>query len=160
MPRFVIDARYVRSRPSGIGSYVGALIERLPALAPDSEFRLWTHPERPEPITAPNVSSQLVKARADGPRTLLAPALLDRLEPGDVVHFPHSLLGRGLPCASVVTIHDLMWLEQPELVDARAFVRHARQRFYQTGMRWALENATRLLTVSNATADRIPAFSP
>jgi glycosyltransferase involved in cell wall biosynthesis len=160
MARFVIDARYVRSRPSGIGSYVSALIERLPSLAPEEQFRLWTHPERSAPVIAPNLSARVVFAGADGARTLFAPALLDRLDPSDVIHFPYSLLGRGLPCASVVTVHDLMWLECPELVDARPFVRRMRQRFYRTGMRWALQNATRLLAVSNATADRIRAVAP
>jgi len=158
--RFVIDARYVRSRPSGIGNYVAALIARLPALAPEARFRLWTHPERPDPIRAPNVSSQVVPAIADGVATLLRPASLDPLEPDDVMHFPFSLLGRGVPCPSVVTIHDLMWLEQPEKVDARPLVNRLRASFYQAGMRRALRHATRLIAVSNATADRIRAVRP
>ena len=53
--RFVIDARYVEPKPSGIGRYVEALIDRLPALAPELSFELWTHPARPTPVTAPNV---------------------------------------------------------------------------------------------------------
>ena len=64
-----------------------------------------------------------VAAPADGLRTLLAPRALGRIEPSDVIHFPFSLLGPRLPCPSVVTIHDLMWLEQPELVDARPLLR-------------------------------------
>ncbi|MEO6599704.1 MAG: glycosyltransferase family 1 protein [Polyangiaceae bacterium] len=158
--RFVIDARYVRARPSGIGVYVGALIERLPALAPEARFRLWTHPERPAPVVAPNVTCHTVPAVADGLRTLLRPASLDELTTDDVLHFPFSLLGRGVPCASVVTIHDLMWLEQPAQVDARPLLRNVRARFYQKGMRQALAQATRLIAVSQATADRIVAVSP
>ena len=158
--RFVIDARYVTSRPSGIGNYVAALIARLPALAPEARFHLWAHPERPVPISAPNVTTTVVSAPADGVRTLLMPAELDSLEPNDVVHFPFSLLGRGLPCASVVTIHDLMWLEHPEKVDARPLMRRVRAGFYQTGMRYALRHATRLIAVSQATADRIHAVLP
>jgi glycosyltransferase involved in cell wall biosynthesis len=158
--RFVIDARYVRARPSGIGSYTAALIERLPALAPEAHFRLWTHPERPEPVSAPNVSSLTVPATADGLRTLLRPSSLDALEPTDTVHFPFSLLGRGLPCASVVTIHDLMWLEHAAKVDARPLLRRARANYYQVGMRNALRHATRLIAVSLATADRIRAVRP
>jgi len=158
--RFVIDARYVTSRPSGIGNCVAALIARLPALAPDARFHLWAHPERPVPVNAPNVTTSIVHAPADGLRTLLAPAALDRLSSGDVVHFPFSLLGRGLPCKSIVTIHDLMWLESSALVDARPLVHSVRAAFYQTGMRRALRCATRLIAVSRATADRIHAVSP
>jgi glycosyltransferase involved in cell wall biosynthesis len=158
--RFVIDARYVRSRPSGIGNYVAALIARLPALAPDARFRLWTHPERPEPVIAPNVSCLPVAAVADGFRTLLDPSALDRLTADDVVHFPFSLLGRGLRCPTVVTIHDLMWLEHTSKVDARPLLNQLRGSFYALGMRTALSKATRLIAVSQATADRMIAVAP
>ena len=132
----------------------------MPALAPEERFRLWAHPECPEPASAPNVSCVTVPAVADGLRTLLDPASLDSLSASDVMHFPFSLLGRGLPCATVVTIHDLMWLETPEKVDARPLMRQFRSRFYQAGMRHALAHATRLIAVSNATADRIRAVAP
>jgi glycosyltransferase involved in cell wall biosynthesis len=158
--RFVIDSRYVRGRPSGIGAYVEALVERLPLLAPDERFHLWTHPERAAAPAPANVSCRVIAAPADGLRTLLWPTLLDRLEPDDVVHFPFSLLGRGIPCASVVTIHDLMWLEQPGWVDSRPLLRRLRQPYYQAGMRQALAAASRILTVSHATADRIRAVAP
>jgi glycosyltransferase involved in cell wall biosynthesis len=160
MGRFVIDARYVRTRPSGIGNYVAALIARLPALAPDAQFRIWAHPEQPRPVTAPNVTCVTVPAVADGLRTLFRPASLDELRADDVVHFPFSLLGRGLPCPSVVTMHDLMWLEHAAKVDARPFLRRVRARYYQRGMRTALAHATRLIAVSRATADRILAVAP
>lgn len=158
--RFVIDSRYVTKRASGIGTYVEALVQRLPALAPDEQFLTWASPERPVPVKAENVSHEVVSASADGLRTLLWPTLLGRLHTDDVVHFSHSLMGRGLPCASVVTIHDLMWLQQPHLVDGRPLIRRVRQRYYQLGMRWALEHATRILAVSHATAASIAAIAP
>ena len=158
--RFVIDARYVSSRPSGIGNYVAALIARLPALAPDSRFHLWAHPERPVPVSAPNVTTSVVPAPADGLRTLFRPTLLGQLSPEDVIHFSASLLGWGLPCSSVVTVHDLMWLEHAAKVDGRPLVRRARARFYQAGMLQALRHATRLIAVSRATADRMHAVCP
>lgn len=158
--KLVIDARYVEPKPSGIGRYVEALIERLPRLAPSQRFELWTHPTRPTPVTYPNVRCQPVAAPADGLRTLLTPSRLGQLGPDDVVHFPFSLLGRGLPCATVVTVHDLMWLEQPELVEGRPLMRRIRQRYYQQGMRWALRFATRLIAVSEATRARMVARVP
>jgi glycosyltransferase involved in cell wall biosynthesis len=158
--RFVIDARYVEPKPSGIGRYVEALIERAPRLAPDAHFHLWTHPERPSPVSAPNVSASPVAAPSDGLRTLLTPCLLGELGLDDVIHFPFSILGRGLPCATVVTIHDLMWLEQPELVEGRPFMRQVRKPYYRSGMRWALRHATRLIAVSEATRARMLAVAP
>src|SRR5882724_4873456 len=158
--RFVIDSRYVRRRPSGIGTCVEALVERLPRLAPEEHFHVWTHPERPDPPAAPNLSHKVVSATADGAGTLLWPARLDSLAEDDVMHFPCGLLGRGVPCATGVTINDLMWLEQPELVDARPFWRRVRQNYYQVGMRRAIERATRIIAISHATADRIVARLP
>src|SRR6185369_3322849 len=128
--RFVIDARYVEPKPSGIGRYVEALVERLPRLAPNDSFELWTHPQRPTPVSFSNVHCRPVQAPADGLRTLLTPRWLGRLAPADVIHFPFSLLGRGLRCATVVTVHDLMWLEQPELVEARPLMRQLRRPYY------------------------------
>jgi glycosyltransferase involved in cell wall biosynthesis len=159
-PRFVIDARYVEPKPSGIGRYVEALVERLPKLDQGARFHLWTHPERPRPVTFDNVTCTPVSAPSDGLRTLLVPSRLGQLGPNDVFHAPFSLLGRGLPCASVVTIHDLMWLEQPGLVDGRPFVRRVREPYYRRGVRWALRHATRLIAVSEATASRIRAIEP
>ncbi|HXK16742.1 MAG TPA: glycosyltransferase family 1 protein [Polyangiaceae bacterium] len=158
--RFVIDARYVAPKPSGIGRYAEALIERLPRLAQDEQFELWTHPERPQPVAFDNVRCLPLAAPADGLRTLLTPRLLGRLAPSDVIHFPFNLLGRGLPCATVVTIHDLMWLERPELVERRPLMRRVRQHYYQRGMRWALERATRLIAISEATRARMLAVAP
>lgn len=158
--RFIIDARYVEPKPSGIGRYVEALIERLPRLAPTQPFELWTHPSRPSPVSFPNVTCHPVSAPADGLRTLLVPQRLGQLGPDDVIHFPFSLLGRGLRCATVVTVHDLMWLEQPELVEGRPLMRRVRERYYQQGMRWALRFATRLIAVSEATRARMIARVP
>lgn len=159
-PRFVIDARYVEPKPSGIGRYVEALVERVPALAPLERFELWTHPRRPTPVALANVTCRPVSAPSDGLRTLLTPARLGRLNRGDVVHFPFSILGRGLPCATVVTIHDLMWLEQPDLVEGRPLLRRIRQPYYRRGVTWALRHATRLIAVSRATRARMLAVAP
>ncbi len=158
--RFVIDARYVEPKPSGIGRYVEALIQRVPQLAPEQPFELWTHPARPAPVTLPNVTCRAVAAPSDGLRTLLTPSWLGRLGPTDVMHCPFSLMGRGMRCATVVTIHDLMWLEQPELVEGRPLMRRVRLPYYRRGMRWALRFATRLIAVSEATRARMLEVAP
>ena len=132
----------------------------MPGLAPEQRFRIWAHPELPEPVRAPNVDCLTVPHVADGLGTLLWPASFDRLAPEDVLHCTFSLLGRGLPCPTVVTMHDLMWLEQPALVDGRPLLRRARAGYYRYGMRNALAHATRLIAVSHATADRIVAVAP
>src|ERR1700754_2277791 len=94
-PRFVIDARYVEPKPSGIGRYVEALVERLPALDATAHFHLWTHPGRTRPVSFDNLSCSPVSAPSDGLPTLLVPIRLGELRADDVIHFPFSLLGRG-----------------------------------------------------------------
>src|SRR4051812_19890679 len=112
--RIAIDARYVREKPSGIGRYVQALVERLPALAPGSRFTFWAHPLAPRPLSrAANVSEVTVRSGPNSPSSALFPQREAALSEADVFHNPHNLLPRGIPCASVVTIHDLMALEEP-----------------------------------------------
>ncbi len=151
---FVLDARYLGPAPSGIGNYVRALVDRLPIAAPSDQFRFWAHPGASVPLSrAPNTSQRIVTAPANGLRTLLWPSVLDRLEPDDVVHFPSNILGPGLPCAAVVTIHDVMWLDHPEYIEPHPLFRMVRRSFFGSGIRRALRQASRILTVSHASAD-------
>jgi glycosyltransferase involved in cell wall biosynthesis len=77
----------------------------------------------------------------------------------DVFHNPHNLLPRNLKCATVVTIHDLMALERPDL--HLQGLERVMKRFYYPQAVWrALREATVLIAPSKATADRICAFLP
>ena len=44
-PRIVFDARFLRGTPGGVATYASALLEHLPALAPDVPFVLLRHPD-------------------------------------------------------------------------------------------------------------------
>ena len=159
--KVVIDARYVRDRPSGIGNYTTALVERLPGLATDVEFTFWTHRESPRSLgDAPNVKCHVVKAEANGPATLAALNRLGPIPSGAVFHAPYNIMGRGLRGPSVATIHDLMWFDCPEWCEGRPLMRKIRRPFYTTGIRWALQNANHVLTVSQASAARLLAAAP
>ncbi len=156
-----IDCRYVRERPSGIGAYVRALVDRLPALAPESALSLWVDPRAPRPLSqAPNVRESRVAAPANGLRTLFTPSRLVDLRGVDVFHAPFNLLGRGIACPTVVTIHDLMWLEAPGLAEGVSLATPFKARFYRDGIERALHEATRLVAISRATADAIRRRAP
>jgi glycosyltransferase involved in cell wall biosynthesis len=159
--RAAIDCRYLRERPSGIGTYVRALIDRVPSLAPDDQFQLWAHPRAGRPLAAAdNVREIVVRAEANSLSTLLWPARLAPLQDTDVVHFPYNILGRGIRCATVVTIHDVMWVTERELCEPSAFRRLYQAPFYRAGIRRALIRASRLVTVSEASADAVLALLP
>ena len=156
-----IDCRYLRERPSGIGAYVQALVDRMPAAAPHDRFHLWAHPLAARPLsTAPNVAETRVGAEANGPQTLAWPSRLVDLRNVDVLHAPFNILGRGVGCASVVTVHDVMWLLRPGLAEGWSALTPVRALFYRNGIRRALRRATRLVTVSHASADSICTVAP
>lgn len=156
-----IDCRYIRERPSGIGAYVQALVDRLPALAPAARFSLWVDPRAVRPLSAlPNVTEHTVRAPANSLRTLLSPSRLVDLAGVDVLHAPFNILGRGVACPTVVTIHDLMWLEAPALCAGVSPATPFRTAFYRDGILRALARATRLVAISRATADAIGRRAP
>lgn len=155
-----LDARYVREQPSGIGSLVQALVERLPALAPEDRFTFWAHPLARRPLSAAsNAEEVVVRSGPNSPRSSLWPRGDASLGEADVFHNPHNLLPRGIRCASVVSIHDLMALEEPRL-HLRGIERLSKSWYYPQAIRRALREATRLITPSRATADRICAWEP
>ena len=158
---FSIDARYMRSLPSGIGTYVRAIVERMPQMAPRDDFHLWVGPTTKRPVSAaPNTRESLVHAGPNTAATMWWPSRLVDLRHADVLHAPFSLLGRKIPCPTVVTMHDLMWLTMPRAVEPPCWRTPFRARFYGAGMLRALREATRLIAVSEATADAIVKVMP
>jgi glycosyltransferase involved in cell wall biosynthesis len=156
-----IDARYVRERPSGIGSMVAAIVERVPRLLPKQDFLLLTHPFARRPLsTASNVREIVVPAEANGPGTLFAlPRLVD-LSSVRLFHATFNILPRGLRMPSVATVHDIMWLTDPELCRSPGLWGKVETAFYQHGIRTAIRDATRLLSVSETTKGAIAALDP
>mgnify|MGYP003407165152 FL=1 len=74
--RFVIDARYA-AEPSGIGTYVRAICQRMAAISGRSaELRFWVAPAAPELSSAPNVRHHLVRSKKASLATLLWPSHL------------------------------------------------------------------------------------
>lgn len=155
-----IDARYVREKPSGIGVYVQALVDRLPEFAPNDQFLFWAHPLAARPLSrAGNTSEVTVRSGPNSPWSVLWPRRYASFAGVDVFHSPHNMLPRGLPCASVVTVHDVMALEQPRL-HLRGFERAVKRLYYQRAIWRALHHATCLIAPSQATADRICVLAP
>src|SRR5206468_5440981 len=76
-----------------------------------------------------------------------------------VFHSPHNLLPRGVPCATVVTVHDVMAVERPDL-HLRGLERLVKSAFYPQAVHRALERATRIVAPTEATADRVRALAP
>ncbi len=158
--RYVLDARYAGPKPSGIGQYVRALGKRLPSYSAEARFCYWLRSGTAPLSAAENASHERVDAPPASLRTLLAPRLLGRLEADDVFHAPANILGYGVPCPSIVTVHDVMWIEHLAWCQPRPWLRPVSGSFYRTGIYRALREARKILTVSRASADAIVRLEP
>jgi glycosyltransferase involved in cell wall biosynthesis len=159
--RISIDCRYVRERPSGIGAYTQALCRRVPALSPADSFHFWVDPRARRPLTTHgNVTEEVVRAPANSVPTLLWPSRLAQLGDVDVLHAPFNILGRGVRCPTVVTVHDLIWLENPTASEGCSLATPFQAIFYRDGILRALRRAARVVAISRATADDIARVEP
>jgi glycosyltransferase involved in cell wall biosynthesis len=160
MPHICIDCRYIGPRPSGIGMVVRGLIEHLPALAPDWHFTLLRNPRLSGALSlAHNVTEIDVAAPANGPATMWWLGRIVNFAGIDLLHAPANILPRGLPVPAVTTVHDVMWLTNPEW--CRQGVRGLVERqFYGGGIRRALAQSRAITTVSEATRQAIIALHP
>ena len=158
--RVAIDCRYIRERPSGIGTYVEAMVHAIPQMAPGDEFVLWAHRLAARPLTnAPNVSEITVPVEPNSLWTIWWPERYASFDGIDLFHAAHNILSRHVPCATVVTIHDLLPIDYPEL----AFTRWSQRvkRLYYRRAQWrALRDATRLVATTSVMADRITCLCP
>lgn len=151
-----LDCRYIRERPSGIGVVVQELIRRLPALVGNEPLLLLKHPQAPGALSnAPNVREQIVEQEANGPATMWwLPRVVD-LRGVDLYYSPSNILPAGLSMATVVTVCDVMWLKHPQWARTQGGWGRIETAYYQHGIRRALERATRICTISQATKDEI-----
>jgi glycosyltransferase involved in cell wall biosynthesis len=123
---FGLDIRPSLSRPTGVGSYVFALAERLPGGAPKDHFFYFSasvkerYPHRAWPPNVTLVDRRLPVQALNLAWNRLGWPSLDRLvgAPLDLVHSPHPLIVPGRKSRHVVTIHDLFFLKHPELTQS------------------------------------------
>lgn len=158
--RVAIDARYIREKPSGIGTYVKAMVDRLPHLATSDQFLLWAHPLAPRPLSdAPNTRDVTVRSGPNSPAPVLWPNHYSQTADVDVFHSPHNIMSRSMRCPTVVTVHDVMAIDHPGL-HLQGFERLALRLYYPQAVWRALYHATRLIVPTLATADRVRALVP
>ena len=120
-----IDIRPSLVRPTGVGSYVLALAQRLPASAPDHHFYYFSaslrdrYPIRAWPANVTLVDRHLPVRALNFAWNRLGWPPLDLLAHAhfDLVHSPHPLLVPARKAKHIVTIHDLFFLKHPEMTE-------------------------------------------
>lgn len=127
MPRIGIDARKLED--GGIGRYVGELLRRLPALAPETTFVALLGPggrvrlEHGLGISATNLELAEVHAPGYSLREHLELGRAARVQRLDLLHVPHYVPPATARCPLVVTVHDLIHWRLPRSAVHAAYVR-------------------------------------
>jgi glycosyltransferase involved in cell wall biosynthesis len=144
--RIAIDANVLEGKWGGIPKYLDRIARELLALG--DEIDLLANTSRPV-RTIPG--AQRVSTRVKGTslwRNGFLPLWLARA-PADVLWAPESLLPWRSPVPTVATIHDLAMLRFPGTKTAE------HERRFRTTVRRSARGATRLIAVSDATAQDI-----
>lgn len=159
-PMVGIDCRYLGPRPSGIAETVRALVDFVPALAPDLDFLLLRSPAQHGRLSgAVNVQEVVVPQAANGPATMWwLPRVVD-LSGLSLFHATFNIMPAGLPVPCVTTVHDLMWLTHPGWCNAQPNGR-LQALFHAHGIKRALRRAAAIATVSEASRGEILARFP
>jgi glycosyltransferase involved in cell wall biosynthesis len=123
-------------------------------------LRFWVPPAAAPIASADHVTHHHVKSGTASIGTLLWPSRLDRFEPDDIFHATVNVLGFGLPCRTILTLHDVIWLEHPAWCQPNPFLLPFSERYFSIGIRHGIAAADRIITVSHAAADSILRVAP
>jgi glycosyltransferase involved in cell wall biosynthesis len=154
---FGLDVRPTLSRPTGVGTYVLGLAQRMPLLAPDDRFHYFSasikerYPARPWPANVRLVDRRLPVRGLNAAWNRAAWPSLDRLVGTtlDLVHSPTPLLIPSRKGKRVVTVHDLFFLKHPGMVEGEV------RRDYVALVRDHVRRADGVLCVSEYTASEV-----
>lgn len=159
--RVVIDARNVREKKSGVSNALEALLEHMLPMARDMRFLLLRHPSTRRPICdLEHVEELRLPGETKGAYTVLALGLAHRFAEWDLFHSPADLMPLGLGCPSVVTIHDLMWVEAPSLASAFWPSRLVNGVWFRANVSHSVRRARRVIAISHATREAIERVYP
>lgn len=157
MKTVCIDCRYVSDRPSGIAEVVRGLVEFAPDIAPYIDFLLLRNASFTGTLSdAPNVREVSLSQPVNGPATMWWLSQIVDLSAVDLFHATANIMPAGMEAPCVTTIHDIMWLTQPEWCNPSRIQRA----FYRHGIKRALHRSAAIATVSGATRDAITAYAP
>lgn len=141
----VVDAR--RAEDFGIGTYVRCLVRALARREARWRFALLGRPGGERAVAAPNVEWLDEPSAGYGLRELARIPRRARALGADLFFAPHYVLPAGMPCPSVVTIHDDVHLRFPNQLPRP---RGVALLYARTTLRRAVRSAAAIVTVSHA----------
>lgn len=146
----LVDGR--KARDFGIGRYILGLTRSL-AASGEISLTAFAKPGDTQ-LFPPNVRTVPTKVVPYSIRELLSLGRVAARVGADVVHWPHYVVPFGTPNPTVVTVHDLMHLTQPE---------HGsfwKRTYAENVLRHAVQVSARVIAVSEETARQLTARFP
>lgn len=149
--RIGLDATALPPQPVGAGNYMIQLVRALSAVNADDQLVVFVQSRGWELFALPEgrpVEWQIVKDRNPGSRLLWEQTQLTKLVQKiniDLLHSLHYTRPFQLPCASVVTFHDMTFFLYPQLHT------RARRVFFPTAMKISARRADAIISVSEST---------
>jgi glycosyltransferase involved in cell wall biosynthesis len=153
--RVAIDARYLNGKSSGIGRYTENLVRQLLELDDALKIHLITTSEQPDPVPHARVTTQTFPGAPNGPITRLVLGRWIDWSDIDLFHSPFNSLPGGVPVPEVYTLHDIMWLFDPDLCMPPGIGQFFSKWYYRLVMPRSVAEAEHVFTVSKASRDTI-----
>ena len=146
-----IDATALPPQPVGAGNYIIQLVRSLAEVDTNDEIVVFVQ-ERRQPLfnltSLSNITWEIVSDKNPAYRMVWEQITLPRiiqLAGVDLLHSLHYTRPANLPCASVVTIHDMTFFLYPELHT------HVKRFFFPRAIRSSVRRADALIAISEST---------
>lgn len=149
--RIGIDATALPPQPVGAGNYMIQLVRSLSAINADDQLVVFAQNKGRDLFAPPegrSIEWQIVEDRKPGSRLIWEQTQLTKLVHRtqiDLLHSLHYTRPFQLPCASVVTFHDMTFFLFPQLHT------RARRLYFPTVMKLSARRADAIISVSEST---------
>ena len=151
--RICIDAREIRDVETGVGRYAFSLVREIARLDRHNEYLLLRRASYPRPIVVqPNFTDIAVPFGISTGRNLLGGARVVNPLQADIYHCLFHLLPLGV-CARriVLTLHDLIWINYPDIAYEARWRGWMARRFAGPWIGSSVRKAHHVITVSETT---------
>ncbi|MBI5487511.1 MAG: glycosyltransferase family 4 protein [Deltaproteobacteria bacterium] len=159
--RVAVDARYLAGPRGGVAYTVENLLREFVRLEPGIALHLIVRPGHDLPDLRPaTVSTTPSDYDPPGLRDTYLFSRGVRLDDWPVYHAPHNFLPRGVRSRTVLTVHDVMWLQSRGNIAVQPLHQVFVGWFYQNYLPDSVRRADRVIAVSHATRDALLRFVP
>jgi glycosyltransferase involved in cell wall biosynthesis len=151
--RIALDIRMLEKPKTGIGRYTFSLVETLKEFDKENEYLLIMNKN----VSLKEIASEKFKLLYfNAPflswRTLYSLGRKLKKEKIDIYHSSHFLTPLNLSCPSIITLHDLMFLNFPDFFAGRNFLIRAYANFFSKhGFFSSLEKSQKIICISENT---------